>query len=148
MNEAPKSNSEDITAVAHTIFGRTSPFGINRSLVRGFFASIPASMTRLNDMPAVLAAAIAIITQNQVPMVPPPAKSTPSNAKGSAKRVCSIKISSENFLKSIFFPTAVHLFHDLFRHFDLIGPFSPHAFFTGFPRGIYTHFSAKIRIRC
>jgi len=129
MNDAPMSTTEATIAVVQASTGRSSPFGMSRSFVRGFLASILASMALLNDMPAVLAAVRAIITQIHIFSDPPPANSTPINAKGRAKSVCSIIISLENLLKSIFFPPAAYLFLYFFRHLDLIRPFAPHPLF-------------------
>ena len=77
--------SAEIIAISQTVTGLASPLGITLSFVLGFLLSIFASITLLNDIPDVRAAARATVTRTQDINVPPPAKKQAQVCKGKGK---------------------------------------------------------------
>ena len=77
--------------------GRRAPRGSSRPAVRGFRASILASMSRFSAIAKLRAPTIATVIQTRSAALgtPSTARKAPTYAKGSAKTVCSSLTSDE-----------------------------------------------------
>ncbi len=129
MYEANTRRAQETPARIQTSLRESWPAGSARPAVRGFRPSISSSISLLNDMPAVRPAARASETHTQVMNSPPPAKSTPSQAKGSAKSVSTIMIRFAKILKFNFMllPSHVHGPLQLVVRGDPVGPVAAQA---------------------